>query len=151
MSSLAPRTAALALALIAAVACAAPATDPADGRVIEITMKEFTFSPRTITVTAGETVTLKFTNVGALEHEFMAGREPVPGKGYAEDWLKRAAPALASHTHPGEQHLGEGIRISADWGGRVKLVVPMEKGTYEFGCFVAGHYEAGMKGTIVVR
>jgi uncharacterized cupredoxin-like copper-binding protein len=114
-------------------------------------MKEFTFSPRTINVRPGETVTLKFTNVGALEHEFMAGRAPVPGRGYTEDWLKRATPALANHTHPGEEHLGEGIRVSADWGNRVTLVVPEEKGTYEFGCFITGHYEAGMKGSIVVR
>jgi uncharacterized cupredoxin-like copper-binding protein len=134
-----------------ATACGTSPTSAANGRVIEITMSEFSFSPRTITLTAGETVTLKLTNAGALEHEFMAGRAPTPSKGYAEDWLKRAVPGLASHTHPGEVHLGEGIRVSADWGNRVTLVVPTEKGVYEFGCFVAGHYEAGMKGTIVVR
>jgi len=119
--------------------------------MIDVTMNEFTFSPRTINVRPGETVTLKFTNVGALEHEFMAGRAPVPGRGYTEDWLKRAVPALANHTHPGEEHLGEGVRVSADWGNRVTLVVPEEKGTYECGCFITGHYEAGMKGSIVVR
>jgi uncharacterized cupredoxin-like copper-binding protein len=145
------RSVAIVLVAVAAAACASqPAKSPA-GRVLEITMNEFSFSPRTITVSPGETVTLKFTNVGALEHEFMAGRAPVPSRGYNEDWLKRAVPALANHTHPGEAHLGEGIRVSADWGNRVTLVVPEEKGTYEFGCFIAGHYEAGMKGSIVVR
>jgi uncharacterized cupredoxin-like copper-binding protein len=119
--------------------------------VIAITMREFTFSPRTITVNAGETVTLKLTNEGAIEHELMAGRAAVPSQGYSEDWLKRAIPGLAGHTHPGEQHLGEGIRVSPDWPGRLTLVVPQERGTYEFGCFIVGHYEAGMKGTIVVR
>lgn len=114
-------------------------------------MKEFSFSPRTITLVAGQTVTLKLRNAGTLEHEFMAGRAPTPSKGYAEDWLKQAVPGLANHTHPGEVHLGEGIRVSADWGDQVKLVVPLEKGTFEFGCFVAGHYEAGMRGTIIVR
>lgn len=150
-SSLALRSLALLLVASAAVACASEPGKPAAGRMIEITMKEFTFSPRTITVSPGETVILKFTNVGALEHEFMAGRAPVPSRGYTEDWLKRAVPALASHTHPGEEHLGEGIRVSADWGNRVTLVVPEETGTYEFGCFITGHYEAGMKGSIVVR
>ena len=151
ITSLAMRSVALLLVALAAVACASQPGKPAAGRVIELTMREFTFSPRTITVRPGETVTLKFTNVGALEHEFMAGRAPVPGRGYSEDWLKRAVPALASHTHPGEEHLGEGIRVSADWGHLVTLVVPEEKGTYEFGCFITGHYEAGMKGSIVVR
>jgi len=151
ITSLAMRSVALLLVALAAVACASQPGKPAAGRVIELTMREFTFSPRTITVRPGETVTLKFTNVGALEHEFMAGRAPVPGRGYSEDWLKRAVPALASHTHAGEEHLGEGVRVSADWGHQVTLVVPEEKGTYEFGCFITGHYEAGMKGSIVVR
>jgi uncharacterized cupredoxin-like copper-binding protein len=150
-SSLAVRGVALLLVAMAAVACTSEPGRPAAARVIEITMKEFTFSPRSITVRAGETVTLKFTNVGSLEHEFMAGRAPLPSRGYTEDWLKRAVPGLANHTHPGEEHLGEGIRVSADWGNRVTLVVPEEKGTYEFGCFIAGHYEAGMKGSIIVR
>ena len=150
-ASFALRSLALLLVASAAVACAGGPGEPAAGRMIEITMNEFAFSPRTITVRPGETVTLKFTNVGGLEHEFMAGRAAVPSRGYAEDWLKRALPTLANHTHPGEEHLGEGIRVSADWGNRVTLVVPEEKGTYEFGCFIAGHYEAGMKGSIVVR
>ena len=132
-------------------ACSSISANPAEGRVIAITMREFTFSPRTITVTAGEKVTLQLTNAGSIEHEFMAGRAAVPSRGYSDDWLKRAIPGLASHTHPGEEHLGEGIRVAADWPGRITLVVPQEKGTYEFGCFIAGHYEAGMKGTIVVR
>lgn len=149
--SIALRSLAPLLVASAAIACASAPGQPAAGRMIEITMKEFTFSPRSITVRPGETVTLKFTNVGSLEHEFMAGRAPLPSRGYAEDWLKRAVPALANHTHPGEDHVGEGIRVSADWGNRVTLVVPEETGTYEFGCFIAGHYEAGMKGSIVVR
>ena len=150
-SSLALRSVALLLVAVAAAACAGQPAKPALGRVIEMTMNEFTFSPRTITVRPGETVTLKFTNVGALEHEFMVGRSPVPSRGYTDDWLKRAVPTLANHTHPGEEHLGEGVRVSADWGNRVTLVVPDDKGTYEFGCFIAGHYEAGMKGSLVVR
>jgi plastocyanin len=37
--------------------------------------------------------------------------------------------------------------------GRAELtfVVPDRKGTYEIGCFLPGHYEAGMKGTITVE
>ena len=57
-------------------------------------MTEFGFSPRTVNVTAGERVTLKLKNAGTLEHEFMVGRAPVPGRGYAEDWLRLAVPGL---------------------------------------------------------
>lgn len=145
----------LASALV--VAAGACSTDPhptlagAEGRVVKITMTEFGFSPRTITVTAGETVTFHLVNAGAIEHELMVGTHPTPSRGYANDWLKGAAPALAAHSHPGEEHLGEGVRVPADWSSTVKLVIPLEKGTYEFGCFIAGHYEAGMRGTLVVR
>ena len=154
MTGLARATRALVIALVAVgvTSCGTtPTADPAKGRVIEITMTEFGFSPRTISVNAGEKVTLKLKNTGALEHEFMAGRAPLPGRGYTEDWLRLAVPGLAQHTHPGEKHLGEGVRVSSDWIGWVTLLIPPESGTYEFGCFIAGHYEAGMKGTLVVR
>ena len=62
-------------------------------------------------VDAGEKVTVKLNNIGSLEHEFMAGRLPVPGRGYTQDWLRIAVPGLAQHAHPGEQHLGEGVRV----------------------------------------
>ncbi len=146
---------AAAVLALTATACSTATADPSrapDGsRLVRITMNELSFSPRTVTVTAGETVTFRLLNSGRLEHEFMVGRDPVPSQGYREDWLERAAPGLASHTHPGEQHLGEGVRVSADWSGNVKVIVPPERGTYEFGCFIAGHYEAGMKGTLVVK
>lgn len=154
MIGLARTARALGIAVVAVVvtSCATtPPVDPAKGRVIEITMTEFGFSPRTITVEQGEKVTLKLRNAGALEHEFMAGRVPLPGRGYTEDWLRLAVPGLAQHTHPGEEHLGEGVRVSTDWIGWVTLVIPSARGTYEFGCFIAGHYEAGMKGTLIVR
>jgi uncharacterized cupredoxin-like copper-binding protein len=148
----ATRAFAIALAALVVTSCAGTAPiDPEKGRIIEITMTEFGFSPRTVNVTAGEKVTLKLKNAGTLEHEFMVGRAPVPGRGYAEDWLRLAVPGLAQHTHPGEQHLGEGVRVSTDWINWVTLVVPPETGNYEFGCFIAGHYEAGMKGTLIVR
>lgn len=146
------RAVAIAFAALVVTSCASSApVDPAKGRVIELTMTEFGFSPRTISVSPGEKVTLKLRNAGTIEHEFMAGRGPVPGQGYTQDWLRLAIPGLAQHTHPGEQHLGEGVRVSSDWIDWVTLVVPAETGSYEFGCFIAGHYEAGMKGTLVIR
>lgn len=130
----------------------APApTSAAGGRIIEVAMKEFGFTPSTITVRPGEKVTLRLKNTGTVEHEFMAGLQPTPGKGYAVDWIAKAATSVPTHTHPGEEHLGEGVRVSANWFGSIDLVVPAERGEYEFGCFVQGHYEAGMRGRLIVR
>ena len=49
-------------------------------RTIQIEMSDFAFSPSSITLRAGEKVTLTFKNVGTVEHEFMAGKDPVIGR-----------------------------------------------------------------------
>lgn len=122
---------------------------PAGGRTITIEMREFAFSPSAIVLAPGERVTLTFRNVGTVEHEFMAGSEPMSGKGYRQDWLARAnVDAGGSHD---TGHSGEGVRVAARKSAELRLVVPTEKGEFEFGCFVAGHHEAGMKGKLVVE
>ena len=144
--------AAVIAALLVTAGCgAAPAPSASAGpRIVEVAMRDFGFAPSTITLRAGEKVTFRFTNTGIVEHEFMAGLRPTPGKGYGEDWIAKAATSLPTHTHPGEEHLGEGVRVGPDWFASLTVVVPAEPGEYEFGCFVEGHYERGMKGTLVV-
>lgn len=61
----------LTLAMILA-ACGQSAPSTGDTRTIEIEMRDFAFAPETLTLRAGEKVTLAFKNVGKLEHEFMA-------------------------------------------------------------------------------
>ena len=135
------------VAVLVIAACGSGAA-PASGRTITIEMREFAFSPSAIDLAPGERVTLIFRNVGTVEHDFMAGREAVLGKGYGQDWLARAnLDAGKSHDR---EHAGEGVRVAAKKSAELRLVVPAEKGEFEFGCFVAGHYEAGMKGKLVV-
>lgn len=122
---------------------------PSGGRSVLVEMSDFRFSPATISLKAGEPVTFQLRNAGALEHEFMAGRQPTPGSGYAQDWLKMAGANTASGHGMG--HGGAGMRVAPSTGTALSLTVPAEKGVYEFGCFIPGHYEAGMKGTLVVE
>ena len=49
-------------------------------------------TPPQIILNAGESVTIVFTNMGKLEHEFMAGTGAT-GKGYGHDWLAQANPS----------------------------------------------------------
>ena len=75
-------------------ACATPAsrTAPAvsdEGRVVRVELSEFAFSPPQVILQAGETVTIALTNVGKLEHEFMAGTGVMAGMGYRTDWLAK--------------------------------------------------------------
>jgi uncharacterized cupredoxin-like copper-binding protein len=152
MRALAALSSALVILATACGGATPSAVDPSLGRVIDVTMTEFTFSPATITLAPGEKVTFKLKNTGVVEHDFMAGRGATPGKGYAVDWIAKAVDgATPPHTHAGEAPMGEGVRVSADWILTLTVVVPQEKGEYEFGCFVQGHYEAGMKGKLIVQ
>lgn len=142
--------AALLASLILMTACAAPATPVAGdaGRTITIEMSDFGYSPKDISVRAGETLTLRFRNAGRIVHEFMAGRQPIAGIGYKEDWL-----AMADGGHGGGHdmdHPGAGIRVEPNRLATLTITVPADAGEFEFACFVAGHYESGMKGRLVV-
>jgi len=89
----------------------------------------YTFSPSAISVARGETVTFEVTSVGGLVHEFMVG----------------PADAVAADT--------EGTPEVADIGMmQTKAVTVTFDGTGPdaFACHAAGHYEAGMRGTITV-
>ena len=145
------RRVAVILSIAVLVSCAgggASVTGQAPSRVITINMSDFFFSPAQAEVRSGERITFVLKNFGIYEHEFMAGRNAVSGKGYATDWL-----AAASAEGPGGHemaHTGVGIRVAPNDTATVTLVVPEGVGDFEFGCFIAGHYEGGMKGKLVV-
>jgi len=118
-------------------------------RVITISMGDFFFSPAVAEVHAGERVTFVLNNLGLYEHEFMAGREAVAGTGYARDWLA-AAGADGSGGQDTNHHIGAGIRVAPNRTATLTVVVPEGRGEFEFGCFIAGHYESGMRGKLIV-
>jgi uncharacterized cupredoxin-like copper-binding protein len=104
----------------------APA-DPADAdRVIEVFAKEPNrFDPESIGVKQGETVLFRVTNDGRGLHEFVLGE----------------------HVH-GEEDDGS-VQLAP--GETKELAWTFEStGNVEFACFVPGHYESGMHGTISV-
>ena len=118
------------------------------GRVVRIDMSDFAFSPASISVTPGERITLSFRNIGTQEHEFMAGHDATPGKGFAHDWLGLAkVDAVKGHD---AEHSGVGLRLAPRGAANITIVVPAQVGEIEFACFVVGHYESGMKGTLIV-
>lgn len=138
----------LALAVLATACGGSAASASASGRTVDVNMSEFAFAPATISLKAGETVTLRFKNTGTVEHEFMAGRQAMAGVGYMQDWLAMAKPGNGGGDM---DHKGAGVRVKPKGSVSLTLTVPVEKGEFQFGCFVAGHYEAGMKGALVVE
>lgn len=136
---------ALAMAMITA-ACGGgnkgdAAAENAD-RVVEVKMTDNAFNPNALSVAAGETVTFKFTNDGAVEHDAFIGD------------------AQAQEEHGEEMDSGEGMEGHNMEDGDALLLKPGDTGelTHTFdeageiliGCHQPGHYEAGMKSTITV-
>ncbi len=138
---------------------------------VTVVMKEFKFEPATIHLKAGETVALTIRNEGSVEHEWSAGRNVVDTtveKGYRTDLWALLKPrvtgkefdlekvsATPSKSDEAEGETGKMLSNEVDVqpGGSVTLhfTVPASaKGTWQFGCFAPGHYESGMKGTLVI-
>lgn len=109
----------------------------------EITLKagDISYAAPTLEVTAGQPVKLTLINEGALEHDFS---------------IKKIAVTNVKDSNEGG-HAGHSgalgdLHTSAEPGGQAILeFTPTEAGTYEFYCTVAGHKEAGMVGTLIVK
>lgn len=137
---------------------------------VTLVMKEFTFEPATIHLRAGEEVALTIKNEGTTEHEWSAGRSVVLTQartGYRTDlWallkptvagmqytLEKASATPANDLAEGEtaEMLSTELDVQPGGSATLRFKVPASaKGTWGFGCFVPGHYESGMHGTIVV-
>lgn len=142
---------------------------------IEVTMSEFSFAPDTIRVPAGQPVTLVIKNAGLVPHEFMAGRGAGDG-GFehdlfadvhvnvtvvgaeSEDEDEEHGHAEGGHgaaaeegEHGGDDH-GTMILATAGQTVYMSFTIPASRrGVWTTGCFLPGHYQAGMHGTLVVE
>jgi plastocyanin len=88
------------------------------------------FSPETVTVQAGETITFEVTTMGPTTHEFMVG----PAADVAAD--KDGTPEIANIG------MMQTKSLTYTFSGT---------GPFAFACHEPGHYEAGMRGTIVIQ
>lgn len=97
------------------------------------------FTPDRIEVRLGETVRFSVRNSGKVMHEFVIGTKAENAK-HAEMMLKH--PNM-EHDEPYMAHVPPGKTGEIVWTfNRV--------GDFEFACLIAGHYQAGMVGTIKV-
>jgi len=109
-------------------------------RTIRMSMNDsMHYSQSQIRVKRGETVTFVVSNKGKLLHELVIGTEDELKK-HAE--MMRVNPGM-EHEEPYMAHVKPGGTERITW----KFTQP---GTFMYGCLIAGHFEAGMKGTIVV-
>ena len=103
---------------------------------VALKMEDIKFDKTALSATKGQALTLNLTNAGALEHDFtidkIAGKATLDGKdAKTEKYAVHAA-------------------LKAKGAGKLELTADAA-GTYEYYCTVAGHKEAGMKGTLTVK
>lgn len=97
------------------------------------------YTPDAITVKRGETIKFVVKNTGKIPHELVLG-DAKSLKEHAE--VMRKYPDM-EHDDPNATKVAPGGTGTLIW----KFT---QAGTVEFACLIAGHYEAGMKGSIRV-
>jgi uncharacterized cupredoxin-like copper-binding protein len=108
-------------------------------RTIQVsTTAALRFAPETLTVRTGETIAFEIRNPGALPHEFFVG-----SAAEQQAHEREMAAGAPMHAEPGQ--------VDVPAGSTARLTYTFDTpGMLEFGCHVAGHYAAGMRGTITI-
>ena len=115
-------------------------TDDGDGTEaaptsIQATATEFQFSPDSWTVPAGEEFTIELVNDGSVEHEWAVikqGEDIASEAEFAEDKVLFEVEAI-----PAGESTTESFTVD-------------EPGTHQVICAIAGHFDAGMEGSLEV-
>ena len=108
-------------------------------KTVTIELAEMSFTPKDITLEAGQPYVLEVVNKGTVKHEFTA-----------EDFMRTVATRKAETTES-EVKVPFFTEIEVFAGKKAEIfLIPLIPGTYKLVCEIEGHYEAGMFGTITV-
>jgi len=120
-------------------------TNSQSGAEITVNVGEFAYDPSALTVFSGQPVALTIKNNGALEHDFVIEKIMASDiQGNMESHDGHMATDMGSMNYD--------LHVSVPPGESAVLIfTPTEGGAYEFYCTVAGHKEAGMAGTLIVK
>ncbi len=113
-------------------------------RVIEVRMDDqMRFVPDTLEVQAGQAVRLMVHNAGRLPHELVLGT--------AEQIREHAQQMKQGHDQAHSHDAAGATAIEVEPGKTGELVLRFtQPGRFEIVCLIAGHYEAGMRGSLTV-
>jgi uncharacterized cupredoxin-like copper-binding protein len=126
-----------------AFAAGEPGDPKKSARVVEITMREgdgkMNFVPAAIEVTKSEQITFVLKNEGELEHQFIL-----------DSFERNAKHKVEMEKNPEMEHDSPNAkRISTKKSAKVHWRFT-KAGTFEFACLHPGHYDAGMRGVVLV-
>lgn len=110
-------------------------------RTVNVDMTDdMRFTPAAITVKRGETIRFNVRNAGKVKHEMVLGTEGELKEHYQ---MMIKMPEM-EHADPNA--------ITLDGGKSGEIIWQFTKsGTVPFACLQPGHYDAGMKGNVVVK
>jgi uncharacterized cupredoxin-like copper-binding protein len=121
-----------------------PGNPKRPARTVLITVREgdgkMMFIPHRLEIKRGEQIRFMLTNSGELEHEFVIATTDENMK-HAEEMKKN--PEM-EHDDPNARRVKPKKRDELVWRFT-------KAGTFEYGCLIPGHREAGMTGIIVVK
>lgn len=125
-------------------------------RSIRVTMKDNSYSPKSITVNKGETVRFIVENAGELVHEFNIGRAEMHTAHQAEMMTMMQSGALEAdrivHAKMGDMMHDDPNAVLLEPGKSGEVIWKFgTSGDLQFACNMPGHYEAGMHGMFNVR
>jgi uncharacterized cupredoxin-like copper-binding protein len=121
-----------------------PGNPKKPARIVLVTMREgdgkMMFIPARVEVKRGEQIKFMLRNNGELDHEFVLATTEENVK-HAKEMEKN--PDM-EHDDPNAKRLKPKKTDQIVWRFT-------KRGTFEFGCLIPGHREAGMTGVIVVK
>lgn len=103
---------------------------------LDVTMVEFTFTPNSFTVPAGEEITLHIVNNGAVLHEFVI--------------MELGTSVGENFGDEDEENIYWEVELQPGGDQTVTFMAPDQPGEYQVVCGTQGHYTAGMIGKLTV-
>lgn len=146
----------MAAILVLALLASACGNRPTAAQVVPVELTEFAIDSPISTFKVGTPYRFVISNPGAINHEFVLVAEGQEHNMGSEGEHGHADPAESGHGHAEEQdhdmggmlHVGESQLTP---GATVTIEHTFtEPGEYEFGCYLPGHYAAGMHTKISV-
>ncbi len=132
-------------AMFAQPSSSAAATKAAKEQVVLIDAGPVRYEPRIVRVVAGQPVVFRIRNVSALAHEALLGDDKAQ-RAHAQEMA-----SMPGMSHKADSYkAGEGfVEIKAK--GKAEIRTTFSKpGRTIIGCHLPGHYEGGMRLTVIV-
>ncbi len=125
---------------------------------VTLTIRDFRYTPAKVSLQVGVPVEITLINRGKVAHEFMLYDVPrqMSAMMMGHEWAEKtnyfrghAVTVDGGKTTMRGQYLFE-VVVAPGKTATMKFT-PARPGTFEFGCMIKGHYEAGQKGTLTIR